>query len=241
MGSVPHSPHECKNRLLARLPEEDYHALSRHLEMIPTPFNFVLFERGKPIEYAYFPCSGEHSILSLMEDGAAVEVGTVGFEGMSTVDLILGSEIAVESTVCQIPGETLRMPAAAFKEAVKMDTPLRRITLRYLQAYLAQVSQSVACNRLHTVEERFARWVLMSHDRVEGDVFQLTQEYLASMLGVHRPSVSLAARALQKAGLIEYKRGMMTILNRQGLEEVCCECYGIVRMQFERLLGEGFG
>lgn len=238
MASVPQSAHECKNFLLALLPEEDYRALRSHLELVPTPFNTVLFERDRPIEYVYFPCSGAHSILSVMADGSMVEVGTTGNEGFSTVEVLIGGELSTERTVCQVPGESLRMPAAKFREAVTGNTALRRIAQRYLQCYLAQVSQSVACNRLHSVEERFARWVLMSHDRVPGDEFQLTQEYLASMLGVHRPSVSLVARAFQQAGIIKYSRGTIMILDRPALEEACCECYFTVRNQFERLLGK---
>lgn len=229
----------CRNTLLAMLPNAEYQAIEKHLELVPTPFDMVLFERDRPIRYAYFPCSGEHSVLAVMENGATVEVGTVGYEGFSTIDLALGSDIASETTVCQIAGESLRMPAEVFKQAIGGDTALRRITMRYLYAYLTQVSQSVACNRLHTLDERFARWVLMSHDRVEGNVFHLTQEYLADMLGVHRPSVSVVAKIFQQAGLINYVRGTLTILDRRGLEEASCECYRVVRKQFERMLDKG--
>ncbi|HEV2611848.1 MAG TPA: Crp/Fnr family transcriptional regulator [Noviherbaspirillum sp.] len=241
MKTVPQSPAECTNILLSLLPEKDYQALLPYLEYVETPMHTVLFERNKPIHYAYFPLIGEHSILATMENGAAVEVGTVGFEGFSTVDLILGSGIATESTVCQIPGNALRLPAGVFKEMTAGDTPLRRITLRYLSAYLSQVSQSVACNRLHATEQRLARWLLMSHDRMQQQEFQITQEYLAMMLGVHRPSVSLVATTLQRAGLIDYKRGRVKIIDREGLEDAACECYGLVRAQFQRLLGSGFG
>lgn len=237
MSTVPASPSESSNLLLSMLPVDEYQALLPHLEFIDTPLHFVFFERDKPINYAYFPLIGEHSILATMEDGSAVEVGTVGYEGMSTVDLILGGNLAIESTVCQIPGSSLRMPASVFKEMTATDTVLRRVVLKYLQAYLSQVSQSVACNRLHGLEQRMSRWLLMSHDRMKRDDFQITQEYLAMMLGVHRPSVSLIAGTLQRAGLIEYKRGVVHILDREGLEEVVCECYGIVSAQFERLLG----
>lgn len=236
MTSVTQSARECGNLLLSMLPEEDYRSLLPHLELVPMPIKFVVYERNKPIKHAYFPLSGAHSVLAIMEDGAAVEVGTVGNEGFSTVDLLTGSEIATETTICQIPGEALRMPTAKFMEAISGDTPLRRITLRYLQAYLSQVSQSVACNRLHSIEQRFARWILMSHDRVPGDELQLTQEFLADMLGVYRPSVSLVARTYQQAGLIKYTRGRITILDRAGLEEACCECYAIVRKNFVRAI-----
>lgn len=237
MNTSAQKQDEPRNFLLALLREDEHRALSPYLQRVPSPFGQVLFERDKPINYAYFPLSGAHSVLAVMENGTTVEVGTVGNEGMSTVDLLLGSEVATETTVCQIPGESLRMPAERFRQAVTGDTALRRICSRYMQAYLSQVSQSVACNRLHHVEERFARWVLMSHDRVHQREFQLTQEYLASMLGVHRPSVSLVARTFQQAGILKYHRGVITILDRPALEEACCECYWVVRKQFERFLG----
>ncbi|MDQ9170438.1 Crp/Fnr family transcriptional regulator [Oxalobacteraceae bacterium R-40] len=241
MNSIPQSPEDSSNLLLSMLPSSAYQAILPHLELIETPLHFVLFERDKPIRYAYFPLSGEHSVLATMEDGSAVEVGTVGYEGMSTVDLLMESEIAIETTVCQIPGTALRMPANVFRKMTADDTALRRVCLRYLQAYLAQVSQSVACNRLHSIEHRLARWLLMSHDRVHRQQeFTLTQEYIATMLGVHRPSVTLAANTLQRAGIIQYQRGKVRVLDREQLEAVSCECYGIVRKQFQRMLGKGF-
>lgn len=237
MNKIPQTPSQCANLLLSLLPEQDYQAVLPHLELVETPLHFVLSERDKPIRHAYFPLNGEHSVLAAMEDGAAVEVGTVGYEGMSTVDLLLGSKHAIETTVCQIPGAALRMQADTFQQMVTGDTELRRIALRYMQAYLSQVSQSVACNRLHHLEARMARWLLMSHDRVHQDEFILTQEYLAIMLGVQRPSVSLAASTLQRAGVIEYRRGKVKVLDRTALEAVSCECYNVVRGHFERLLG----
>jgi len=235
--SIPASPIDCPNFLLAHLPENEYHALKPHFEFITTPLHFTFYRRDERIEYLYFPLSGEHSVLAVMEDGSSVEVGTVGSEGFSTIDVLTGSEQALETVVCQIPGESLRLPLSIFKEAMKTETVLRRLAYRYLQAYLAQVSQSVACNRLHTTEERFAKWMLMSHDRVPGDEIRITQEYLATMLGVHRPTVSLIARDFQRLGLIKYGRGVITILDREGMEEASCECYAAVRKQFKRALG----
>jgi CRP-like cAMP-binding protein len=142
------------------------------------------------------------------------------------------------TTLCQVEGAALRMSAAAFNRAIEGNSALRRLCQRYLTAYLSLVSQSVACNRLHNIEERFARWVLMTHDRVDGDEFFLTQEFIADMLGVHRPSVSLVAGAFQQAGFIKYSRGAMTILNREGLEAASCECYETCREQFRRLLSQ---
>jgi CRP-like cAMP-binding protein len=236
--AVPISPGKCTNLLLSRLPDAEYQALRPHLQHIPTPLRSSFYHRDQPIEQVYFPLSGEHSILAIMQDGDSVEVGTVGNEGFSTVEVLTGSERALETVTCQIPGEALKLPLAKFREATDGKTALRDLVYRYLQAYLAQVSQSVACNRLHTTEERFAKWLLMNHDRVFGDEIQITQEFLASMLGVHRPSVSLIARSFQQLGLIRYSRGVVTILDREALEEASCECYAAVRKQFERALGK---
>jgi CRP-like cAMP-binding protein len=234
--SVPSSP-PCDNRLLNLLSSDDYQALASHLEKVDLNIKDKIAERGQPIRYIYFPCTAVLSVLNQMLDGQLVEVGTIGNEGFSGIDVLIGSDLATETTICQIRGKALRMPVADFQRAVDGNTPLRRVTQRFLQAYLSMVSQSVACNRLHTIEARFARWVLMTHDRVLGDDFFLTQEFLASMLGVHRPSISLVAGAFQQAGMIRYTRGQMTILKRDGLEEICCECYDIVNKQYERTVG----
>jgi CRP-like cAMP-binding protein len=238
MGQVPQTPRECGNFLLSNLPLEDYQALLPHLELIQTPLHMVVFERGSVMPYAYFPISGQYSILAPMKDGGMVEVGTVGFEGFTAVDLLTGGDVASESTVCEVPGEALRMPAAAFQDQLSRNGALLRITLRYFQAYLAQVSQSVACNALHSIDQRFARWVLMCHNRARGQPFPLTQEYLASMLGVHRPTVSVTAKAYQDAGVVQYNRGVITVLDQKRLEEATCECYDVVINQFERFLGK---
>lgn len=224
------------NRLLALLPSAEYDCLRPRLELVHTEFKQVLFERNKPIEYIYFPCNSVFSVLSFTRDGAAVEIGTIGNEGFSGIDILIGGRLATDTTICQVAGNSLRMRTIDFLEAVNGETPLREVTQRFLRAYLSQVSQSVVCNRLHTIEERFARLVLMTQDRVAGNEFHLTQEFLADMLGVQRPSVSVVAGAFQQAGLIKYSRGHMTILNRQKLEEVACECYAVVCEQFDRLL-----
>jgi CRP-like cAMP-binding protein len=227
----------CANRLLALLPEAEYQNLRSQLEYVDTPTRFVVYERDKPITQVYFPLEGAHSVLAIMEDGAAVEVGTIGNEGFSTVDVLTGTIVAMETTICQIPGSALRLPLTVFQKAIEGDTVLASVTTRFLQVYLAQVSQSVACNRLHSLEQRFARWVLMCQDRMQGDEFRLTQEFLADMLGVYRPSVSLVARSFQQAGLLRYNRGVINILDRKGLEEVCCECYRVVRRRYEKSFG----
>lgn len=235
---VPVTADECPNFILSHIPDDEYRELRSHLEFFPTPLKTVLFEKNKEIDYVYFPLSGEHSVLAIMEDGAAVEVGTAGNEGMSTVDLLTGSKYAIETTICQIAGNSLRMPATRFMAMLEGLPGLKHMCYRYFQAYLSQVAQSVACNRLHSTEERFARWILISHDRMQGDEFHITQEFLADMLGVHRPSVTLIAKAFQQAGIIKYHRGTVTVLDRPALEEASCECYETVRRQFIRILGK---
>jgi CRP-like cAMP-binding protein len=236
--NVPDHAADCSNALLSRLPEEDYQRIRPHLEWIACPLKSAFYQRGQVIEYVYFPLSGEHSVLAIMENGAAIEVGTIGFEGFSTIEALTGSRQALETVVCEIPGAALRMRLPPFLAAIENRTPLRDMVYRYLYAYLAQVSQAVACNRLHTAEERFAKWILMCHDRVQGDEIAITQEFLAEMLGVHRPSVSLIARAFQQLGLIRYNRGLITILDRPGIEEASCECYAVVRKRFEQAMGQ---
>jgi len=238
MAPITPSAQECGNFLLSTLPQHAYELLVPHLEVVTTPLHMALFERGKAIQYAYFPTTGQHSILAPMKDGGMVEVGTVGFEGMASVDLLTGGDVASETGVCEVPGEALRMPARAFKDQLETNAPLRQISLRYFQAYLAQVQQSVACNALHSIDQRFARWVLMCHNRARKQPFQLTQEYLASMLGVHRPTVSLTARKYQDVGMVEYTRGVITVLDEAGMEASACECYHVVKEQFERFLGK---
>jgi len=229
--------HTCQNRILARLSAEEYASIAPQLELVKTHLKEVLYERGRPISYVYFPCSSAHSNLIMLENGSAVEVGTVGNEGLSGVELLIGAGTAIETGVCQVAGTSLRMSAQDFRAAVKGKTALRLLAERYFHGYLSQVSQSVACNRLHTIVQRFARWLLIMHDRVRGEEFSLTQEFLATMLGVHRPSVSTVAGIFQQAGMIRYSRGRMQVLDREKLEEASCECYQVVRSHFERLLG----
>jgi CRP-like cAMP-binding protein len=231
----------CANHLLAKLSPPQLQALLPRLDMVELNRKDVIHKRGEPIGYVHFPCSAAISALMYLENGTAVEVSTVGNEGFSSVELLINASVAIETAICQIAGKSLRMKASDFKEHIQGDTPLRHLAECYFQGYLAQVSQSVACNRLHTIEERFARWLLITHDRVRDDDFYLTQEFLSDMLGVHRPSVSLIAGAFQSAGMIRYSRGHMKILNRAALEDTACECYGAVRAEFKRVLGIPYG
>jgi CRP-like cAMP-binding protein len=231
-----HAEAPCHSHFLSLLPDHEYQAITPLLEPVNVHFKQLIYERGVPIPYIYFPCTCVLSVLAYMQNGAAVEVGTVGNEGFAGIDILLGGEAGTDSCLCQVEGRALRMRTVDFKALIATDTLLRRIAQRYLQAYLSQVSHSVACNRLHTIEERLSRWVLMTHDRVKGDQFHLTQEFLADMLGVHRPSVSLVAGAFQQAGMIRYSRGTMTILDRERMLETSCECYANVAQQFARLM-----
>lgn len=236
---LPAHPSGCRNALLARLPADAREALAPQLETVALGCRQVVAEREQPIAYVYFPCTCVFSVLTHMENGSAIEVGTIGKEGFFGIDILTGGSAALEHTFCQVAGESLRMPVGDFRREIADDTPLRRIVQRYLQAYLSLLSQSVACNRLHTLEQRFARWVLMTRDRIDSDDFRLTQEFLAQMLGVRRPSISQIAGAFQQAGSIRYNRGDMTVLDRAQLEQASCECYRLVAQRFAHLLGQG--
>jgi CRP-like cAMP-binding protein len=223
------------NRLLDSLNEDSWAALAGELHRIELGRKDTVGERGGAASHVIFPCGAVLSVLAFMENGAAVEVATVGREGVFGIESLLGAAVWTETTLCQIEGAALRMNAAVFRDCIADDPALQELSRRYLVAYLAAVSQSVACNRLHNIESRFARWILMTHDRVNEDSFYLTQEFIADMLGVQRPSVSIVAAAFQKAGIIKYARGSMTILDRKGLEQASCECYDVVARAFASL------
>jgi CRP-like cAMP-binding protein len=230
-----------RNRLLTLLPREVADRLHRTLEPVFFAVRGVLYEANAVMEHVHFPLNGVMSLVLTMEDGGSVEVGTIGNEGMVGTPVYLGADKSPTKAFAQVPGDCLRMTAENFKkELSEPDQTLRRLLGRYQQAWVNQISQSVACNHLHSVEERACRWLLMSHDRVGKDEFPLTQEFLSQMLGVRRPSVTIAAGLLEKAGLITYRRGRITVLNREGLEAATCECYHVVRREYERLLAVGF-
>jgi CRP-like cAMP-binding protein len=225
-----------ENRLLAALPRKEYERLLPRLEPVILAVRQVLFEPGRSVPFAYFPRDCVLSLTTTMSDGVAIEVGTVGREGMAGLPAFLGADAAYGSCSTQVPGSALRLPAEALREAARGDGPLPRLLRRYAHYLLAQVSQSAACNRLHAGAERLCRWLLMTQDRVGADEFPLTQEGMARMLGLRRPTVSLVASGLQSAGLIRYRRGRMTVLDRRGLQRAACECYAEVRKELDRLL-----
>lgn len=225
-----------KNRLLTALPKEEYQRLLPYLETVSLTFKQIIYTPNEPIEYVYFPNSGIISLVNITEDGGTVEVATVGNEGMAGIPVLLGADRMVGQALSQIVGDAVRMKADVFKRDVTPNSALYNLLLRYTQALMNQLSQSVACNRLHCVEERCCRWLLLCQDRVQSNQFLLTQEFLSQMLGVRRASISEVAATLQKAGLIRYNRGKITICDRPGLESASCECYHIVKKEFDRLL-----
>lgn len=219
-----------KNRILAALPRREYERLLPNLEQISLPLDVVLYKSGDFIEYVYFPSEGVVSLITHMKRGPAIEVGLIGMDGMVGIPVLLGDDIAFEEAVVQIAGSALRMKSNLLKDGLKKaHNPLLTQLLLYTRTLMKQVTQTAACNRLHTVEERLARWLLMCHDRVESDELLLTQEFISHMLGTRRASVGTAAGKLQAEGLISYSRGRITISNRERLEEFACECYQAVK------------
>jgi len=237
MSAYSSSRNPVGNHLLAALPQEEYQRLLPNLEPVSLAWKQVLYERNEPIEYAYFLNNAVASLLNLMQDGQTIEAATVGKEGMIGVPLLLGTNQIPLQVIVQIPGDGLRMKADVFKAEVYWGCPLHTLLLRYMQTLMNQISQTAACNRLHSVEARCCRWLLMTRDRVESDSFPQTQEFLSYMLGVRRASVSEVAATLQKSGLINYHRGQITIRDRKGLEAAACECYQSTQQEFKRLLG----
>jgi CRP-like cAMP-binding protein len=227
------------NRLLALLDDETLAALAPDLTRVALKVPEILLAEGKPIRQAYFPTEGVISMLAAVEGGLSkIEVGTVGNEGMVGLPLFLGASRAPGDCFSQVRGEAWRIPAAAFRRASEDHPALAKVLHRYTQALLVQVSQSTACNRVHAPIQRCARWLLMTGDRVRGDTFDLTQEFLGQMLGERRPTVSRVASELQSRGMISYSRGRIALLDRRRLEETACPCYRIVRSEYDSMLAQ---
>jgi CRP-like cAMP-binding protein len=236
-SGAPGAKEQIENRILRSLTAAEYGEVMPHLELMRFPMGRIVHEPGQPMDHVYFPNHGVLSMLTVLENGDVVEIATVGNEGMADLSVFLGLDVAQSRLLVQIPGDTLRMETQVFRDLVGRLDGLRISLGHFMVAMFTLVSQSAACNRLHPVEERAARWLLMTHDRVDSNSFPITHEFLASMLGVRRPSVTVAAGMLQKAGLIRYSRGRLTVLDRAGLEEASCECYAIVRENFDAMPG----
>ena len=231
-----HDPRQ--NHLLAALPAEEYARLFPHLELVPMLLGDAVCEPGVQMHHVYFPTTAIVSLLYVMEDGASAEIAVVGNEGIVGVSLFMGGETTTSRAVVQSAGHAYRLTGQLLKDAFFLAGPMQRLLLRYTQALLTQMSQTAVCNRHHSVDQQLCRWLLLSLDRLHSNELTMTQELIANMLGVRREGVTEAAGQLQRAGLIRYSRGKITVVDRPGLEARVCECYQVVKKEFDRLLPE---
>ena len=223
------------NRFLATLTPNDFSLLAPHLRTAPLKQGLMLHDVGQKIEHVYFPHTGMVSLVTVMQSGATVETATIGRAGVIGASAGLGAHSTFARAIVQLPGMAARLSAAQFHAAANQSQAVRDLIVRYNDMLLAQVQQSVACNALHTLEARLCRWLLQTRDCMDGDVILLTQEFLGQMLGVRRTTVTIAARLLQSAGLIRYRRGHIQILDRAALEDITCECYAVVRQNADKM------
>ena len=224
------------NHLLAALPDAEWLRWAPQLEAVELPLGRVLYESGVALTHIYFPTTAIVSLLYVMEDGASAEIAVVGREGLVGVSLFMGGESTPSRAVVQSAGYGFRLRAAALKEEFSNSSPVLHLMLRYTQALITQMAQTAVCNRHHTLDQQLCRWLLLSLDRLDGAELVMTQELIANMLGVRREGVTEAALKLQRAGLISYARGHITALDRAGLEARSCECYAVVKKEYDRLL-----
>src|SRR5450631_4024841 len=229
-----HSPHQ--NHLLDALPAGAYERLASHLELVPMKLGEVLYESGVQLRYVYFPTTAILSLLYVMQDGASAEIAIVGNEGILGISLFMGGETTPSRAVVQSAGHAFRLKASLLKNEFGRFGPTMYLLLRYTQALITQMAQTAVCNRHHSVDQQLCRWLLLSLDRLQTNELSMTQELIANMLGVRREGVTDAAGKLQDAGLIRYSRGRITVLDRQGVEARSCECYQVVKTEFDRLL-----
>jgi CRP-like cAMP-binding protein len=232
--SSPHSPRQ--NHLLAALPATDYARLLPDLELIPMPLGWAVYESGGQLGYVYFPTTSIVSLLYVMVSGASAEIAITGNEGLVGISLFMGGESTPSRAVVQSAGNGYRLKASVLKREFALGGELQHLALRYTQALITQMAQTAVCNRHHALDQQLCRWLLLSLDRLPGNEVLMTQELIANMLGVRREGVTEAAGKLQDAGLIRYSRGRITILDRPNLEKRVCECYEVVKQEFDRLL-----
>ena len=225
-----------QNRLLAALPDAEWQRWSPMLEWVELPLGHVLYESGKTLSHMYFPTTAIVSLLYVLENGASAEIAVVGHEGLVGIALFMGGGSTPSRAVVQSAGHGFRLAADALKEEFNRCGAVMHLLLRYTQALISQMSQTAVCNRHHTLDQQLCRWLLLSLDRLRGNELVMTQELIANMLGVRREGVTEGATKLQNAGLIKYSRGRITVLDRAGLEERSCECYAVVKKEYDRLL-----
>jgi CRP-like cAMP-binding protein len=233
---MANSPNPRDNQLLAALPQAEWQRWQLQLEPVHLALGQVLYESGDTLGHVYFPTTAIVSLLYVMEDGASAEIAVVGREGMVGVSLFMGGESTTSRAVVQSAGEGFRLRAQQMKDEFNRAGPVLHLLLRYTQALITQMAQTAVCNRHHTLDQQLCRWLLLSLDRLSGNQLVMTQELIANMLGVRREGVTESALKLQKAGLIKYARGHITVLDRPGLEKATCECYAVVKREYDRLL-----
>ena len=234
--SPPNAPNPRQNHLLAALPQPEGERLFPHLERVPLPLGEALYESGDRMNHVYFPTTAIVSLLYVLEDGASAEIAVVGNEGVVGIALFMGGETMPNRAVVQSEGYAYRLKGSLLTQEFNRSGPLQHLLLRYTLALLTQMAQTAVCNRHHSVDQQLCRWLLLSLDRLPSNELTMTQELIANMLGVRREGVTEAAGKLQKARLIDYRRGQITVLDRPGLEARVCECYEVVRKEFDRLL-----
>jgi len=233
---ITHSP--SQNHLLASLPKAEFERLSAHLELVPMPLGSYLYEPGAQLQHAYFPTTAIVSLHYVMESGATAEIAGVGNEGMVGVSLFMGGGTTPSSAVVHTGGHGYRLPGRLLKEEFNRAGLVQGLLLRYTQALITQINQTAACNRHHSIEQQFCRWLLLTLDRLPSNELTTTQELVASMLGVRREGITAVAGELQRAGIIHYRRGHISVLERDGLDARVCECYQVVKIELARLLND---
>jgi CRP-like cAMP-binding protein len=224
-----------RNAILGQLPHSEFSALRPHLRLEQAELKQQAYQPGQPITDIYFPVTAVYSVVAVADGKVVLEVATVGYEGMVGLPVYLGAASSPQGAFCQVPGATVRISSADLRQALSRDGALHELLNRFTQATMVQVAQNVVCNRSHTTDQRMARWLATTQDRVGHDEFPLTQEFLAQMLGVHRPTVSETARRIQFRGLIRYSRGVITVTDREGLVNAACDCYRILKREFDDL------
>jgi len=227
-----------KNHLLAALPAAEFVRIEPRLEGVSLKLGEVLYESGDQMTHVYFPTTAIISLLYIMENGATAEIGIAGNNGLVGIALFMGGETTSNRAIVQSGGDAVRMRARDVQDAFSLGGVFQSVLLRYTQSLMTQISQTAVCNRLHSVEQQLCRWLLINHDLLQTNKLIMTHDLIANMLGVRREGVSIAAGNLQKKGLIKYVRGTITMLDRKGLEAVACECYVVVKQEYDRLLGK---
>jgi len=226
-----------QNNLLGGASDEELARLLPNLQLMSLPLGQVLYESGERMDYVYFPTTAIISLLYIMENGSSAEIGVVGKDGLVGIAIFMGGDTTPNRAVVQSAGKTIKMKSSLMKEEFTRGGRFHNLCLRYAQALITQISQTAVCNRLHSVDQQLCRWLLLSHDRLPSDRLIMTQDLISNMLGVRREGITHAAKRLQNAGYISYVRGDMTILDRKGLETSVCECYQVVKTEYDRLLG----